>query len=225
MQASLGLHTAVLHARVRAIMGRRRGGPTDSSGKQLHERHGFVERGRLDRRDRCRNPDSVSGGWRACHHQAQRRGPRTSQGPLRSVLRRNVGAFLLLRHARPAGALSRQALALFRWRSEPDLRGLYQPRLHHPGARRLARRQVSRSAQGRAVRRRPADGGALLHGVRGRWVGLCQRSRAQHLLAGAGADHRRIGLPEGQYLGDRRPALSAHRRAPRLGLHDLLHRD
>ena len=33
------------------------------------------------------------------------------------------------------------------------------------------------------------------------------RSGDQHVLAGAVVHHRRLGLPEGQYLGDRRPAL------------------
>ena len=35
--------------------------------------------------------------------------------------------------------------------------------------------------------------------------------------------HRRLGLPQGEHLGDRRPALPAHRRPPRRRLHDLLH--
>jgi hypothetical protein len=35
--------------------------------------------------------------------------------------------------------------------------------------------------------------------------------------------HRRLGLPQGQHLGDGRPALQAHRRPPRRRLHHLLH--
>ena len=35
--------------------------------------------------------------------------------------------------------------------------------------------------------------------------------------------HRRLGLPQGQHLGDRRPALPADRHPPRRRLHHLLH--
>ena len=89
--------------------------------------------------------------------------------------------------------------------------------------RRLSGRSLYRSAQGGAVRRRPADAGPLLHGLRRRW--WAGRSGHQRLLDGSGADHRRIGLPQGQYLRHRRPALHPHRRAPRSGLYDLLHGD
>ena len=41
--------------------------------------------------------------------------------------------------------------------------------------------------------------------------------------AGARLHHRRLGLPQGQHLGDGRPALPPDRHPPRRRLHDLLH--
>jgi POT family proton-dependent oligopeptide transporter len=49
---------------------------------------------------------------------------------------------------------------------EPDLRRLHQPRLHHPGARRVPRRPLPRAAQGGAVRRPAADVRARADGGR-----------------------------------------------------------
>ncbi len=50
-----------------------------------------------------------------------------------------------------------------------------------------------------------------------------ERPDDQRLLAGAGVHHRRLRLPEGQHLGDGRPALQADRHPPRRRLHHLLH--
>jgi hypothetical protein len=51
-----------------------------------------------------------------------------------------------------------------------------------------------------------------VHGRRrGRRTGRCDDQR---VLAGPCADHRRLGLSQGQHLGDGRPALPAHRHAP-----------
>src|SRR5688572_3732625 len=73
--------------------------------------------------------------------------PRPSQGPVRTVLRRDVGALFLLRDARPAHLLSDEALALFRRPRLADLRRLYLAGLYHPGARRLAGRPLPGAAQ------------------------------------------------------------------------------
>ena len=63
--------------------------------------------------------------------------------------------------------------------------------------------------------------GHLLMAVEEQW--RPGRSGDQRVLGSAGVHHRRLGLPQGPHLGDRRPALSPHRRAARRRLHDLLH--
>ena len=63
--------------------------------------------------------------------------------------------------------------------------------------------------------------GHFLMAVEG--TGGQERSDDQRLLARARLHHRRLGLPQGQHLGDRRPALPADRHPPRRRLHHLLH--
>ena len=177
---------------------------------------------RTDHRGRCSDlPCRAAGRWRrGCRKQAAGV-PWPSQGPLHALLRRDVGALLLLRHASAAGLLPDQALAVRRRQGEPHLRRLRKPRLHHAGPRRLSCRPLSRAAQGGPVRRRSPDLRPLHDGVRR--LGRPVRPDHQHLLDGAGLHHRRIGLPQGQHLGDGRTALQPHRRSPGRGLHHLLH--
>src|SRR3546814_19945868 len=90
---------------------------------------------------------------------------RSPQGPLHALLRRNVGAILLLRHSGDPDFLPDATLAVLGQHVEPRLRRLHHPRLYHAGPRRLSRRPLSRPAQGGVVwqpaarRRAPFDGG------------------------------------------------------------------
>ncbi len=176
---------------------------------------------RLDRRHRPRRLHTLPDRRRTDRRQAGAGSARPPEGPVHALLRRDVGALLLLRHARPADPLSDHALDVRRRQVQPDLRRLSQPRLHHPGARRLSRRSLARAAQGGAVRRHPADDRPQPDGGRGsRRPG---RPDDQRLLGRSRLHHRRLGLPQGQHIGDGRAALPAHRHSPRSGLHHLLH--
>ena len=150
------------------------------------------------------------------------------KGLLHAVLCRDVGTLLLLRHARAADLLPDAALAVFGRQIEPDLRRLYRARSTSPPCSADISPTAIWGSARRAVRRCAPRVRPFVHGLRGRSRHhRCRdeagRSRDQHLLARARAHHRRLGLPQGQYLGDGRPALSPDRHAPRCGLHHLLH--
>ncbi len=192
------------------------------------EGHGQLERRRLDRRDRGNLAVRFPRRGRGDCHARQRGSRRPSAWTVRAVLRRNVGALLLLRHACAADPLSHQVLAVRRWQGQPDLRRLYQPRLYYPGARRLSGGSLVGATQGGAVRGGIARLRPPVHGLRRRAgdrrsADQTGRPGAQCVLAGAGADQRRHRFSQGQYLGDRRPPLPHDRCAPRRGLHHLLY--
>ena len=206
-------------ARVRAIPAQGRAARYEEG--CTHEGHGHLERGRLDRGDRRGGAVRGAGDRRAHRSAQERRGRRPSARAVRAVLRRDVGALQLLRDARAAGAVPDQALAVRRRQGDAGLWRLRGAGLYHPRPRRRARGSLARPAQGGAVRRHPAGGGPRAHGSRRQR--RAERPHDQRVLGGARLHHRGLGLPQGEHLGDRRPALQDVRRAARCGLHDLLH--
>ena len=149
--------TSASHGRICGVRVARRSGPADGRqtiGEVRMKDMGLVAGGGLDRGDRGRGPGDVPADRREDRDPEGTRIRRPPQGPLHAVLRRDVGALLLLRHARAADLLPDPALAVQRRQVDADLRCLHQPGLHHPGARRISRRPLPRPAQGGAVRRR-----------------------------------------------------------------------
>ena len=164
-----------------------------------------------------------------CRHRL-RRLPGPSQGRLRLLLHRNVGALLLLRHEGAAAAVPDQVPPVRRQGRPGPARRLRWPGLLHPGVRRHAGRPLAGHAPGGAVRRHPAGAGPPRHGIRGpRGVPGQWRSGTRYLGAGsdlpvAGADHHGRGLPQAEHLHHRRQAVRQGRPAPRFGFLAVLRR-
>ena len=113
-----------------------------------------------------RSPESRHVRHRRRAPRSHRRVVRPSQGPLRLLLHRDVGALLVLRDEGAAAALPHQVPPLQRrQRLQPDRR-VRRPRLCDAGHRRPARRPLARHAQGGRVRRHPARARPSRHGDR-----------------------------------------------------------
>src|SRR3546814_15626455 len=91
-----------------------------------------------------RSPGHFPEHWRIDRREQEARVRRPPQGPLHALLRRNVGALLLLRHAGDPDFLPDATLAVLGQQVEPRLRRLHQPRLYHAGPRRLSRSEERR---------------------------------------------------------------------------------
>src|SRR5262249_135822 len=162
-----------------------------------------------------------------------------SRGPLPAVPGRDVGALLLLWHARPAGPLSRAI-------RDPGPRrfGTDQPGPRLVACRRQhALRMVHRTRVPPADRRRPRRRPLPRHAPLGGGGGAADRARSPRarrlpprrpraqraghdgVRARPRARRDRNGTLQAVRLRDGRTALSARRRAPRRRVHHLLHGD